>query len=105
MSQLLEWIIGSAIALVVPAALITLYKSARWVASIKDTVDDMREGGKKRAEETQTILRAILALADTEEQTLIAIRDGKVNGNIEQGLKTVDETTREVTGMLIERAG
>ena len=104
MSQLLELIIGSAVALVVPAALIALYKSARWVASIKDTVDDMREGGKKRTEETQTILRAVLALADTQEQTLMAIRDGKVNGNITKGLNTVDTTRQEVTDMLIERA-
>jgi len=65
----------------------------------------MREGGKKRTEETQTILRAVLALADTQEQTLLAIRDGKVNGNITKGLNTVDTTRQEVTDMLIERAG
>ena len=105
MSNLLEWIIGAAVAVVVPAILAALWAGVRWIAGIKTAVDDMREGGKKRTEETQTILRAVLALADTQEQTLMAIRDGKVNGNITKGLTAVDETRQEVTDMLIERAG
>ena len=105
MSQLLEWIIGAAVAVIVPAILAGLWSGIKTMAGIKSTVDEMKAGGAKRSEETRTIIKAILTLSDTQRVTLEAIRDGKCNGNITGGIAKLDKSDEEVQAMLVERAG
>jgi len=105
MSKLLEWVIVAAIGVIVPALLYALFRAIGWIAGIKRSVDAMREGGKKRTEETQIIVRAILDLSDTQRATLEAIRDGKCNGNITGALGKLNKTDESVENMLIERVG
>ena len=105
MSQVLEWIIAAAVAVIVPGILAALWGSIRYLSGIKGTVDAMRAGWEKRSEETRTIVKAILTLSDTQRVTLEAIRDGKCNGNITVGLAKLDENDKQVEAMLIERVG
>ena len=105
MSQLLEWIIAAAVAVIVPGILAALWGGIKYLSGIKVTVDAMKAGGEKRSEETRTIVKAILTLSDTQRVTLEAIRDGKCNGNITSGLARLDENDKQVEAMLIERVG
>ena len=105
MSQVLEWIIAAAVAVIVPGILAALWGGIRYLSGIKVTVDAMRAGGEKRSEETRTIVKAILTLSDTQRVTLEAIRDGKCNGNITAGLAKLDENDKQVEAMLVERVG
>jgi hypothetical protein len=105
MSKLLEWAITAAIGVVVPALLFAIWRAVTWLLSMKATIDAMREGGKARTEETQTIVSAILALSDTQRATLEAVRDGKANGNITWAIGKLDDTDDKIEAMLVKKVG
>lgn len=105
MPKLLEWILTAAVAVIVPATIVALFNGVKWIAGIKKTVDEMKENGKKRSEETKTVVSAILTIADVQRTTLEAIRDGKCNGNISSALGKLEESGKEVKDMLLENVG
>jgi hypothetical protein len=98
MEQSLPYIITG---VVVPLALYFIYRKIDKYEKKRDQKEEQR--AKARQEENIIIMKSLKSLGHLGEATAIALRDGKVNGEMTTALKYYTETKDELNNYLYEQ--
>ena len=88
-------LINSAIPLIFTFYLNYLLKKTTRLADVKK-VDEQKKN--------QILLRSISALCDTTKAMCEAMKNGKINGNIDSSLERLEEINKEINDFLMEKA-